>query len=400
MGTDKSIATPDALPGGTVFEKLDLPLFKPSIPGFEDLKPFYDEISGSGYQSNFGPISRRFEDALAALLGVEYVLALSNLSTGIMYMPRAAGLTDGEVICPSFSFLATAHSMLLGGLTPVFADVDRETLTLCPQSVEAAITENTVAVLGMHTYGNPCDIAALEKICDRHGLVLLFDAAHGLGAKYQGRRLGSFGLAEGFSTSATKIFSTLGEGGFIATDDASFAENIRYMRNWGHLGDYNARMPSIVSKLPELSAAAGLLELEKLEGYCNIRQELAAFAQQQLGEIPGIRFPLVRPGDVCGFKDFTIIIDEDFPMTRDMLSQVLAACGVQSRKYFSPSIHQTVAYEHMPVRVPLDNTIEASAKVISLPMFNHLKLSEMERMCKLIADIAANPAEAEALIGE
>ena len=400
MGTDKSIAEANAVPGGAVFEKLDLPLFKPSIPGFEDLKPFYDEIAKSGYQSNFGPISSRFENALAELLGVEYVLALSNLSTGIMYMPRAAGLKDGEVICPSFSFLATAHSMLLGGLTPVFADIDRTTLTLCPQSVEAAITENTVAVLGMHTYGNPCDIDALQKICDKHGLVLLFDAAHGLGARYKGKRLGSFGLAEGFSTSATKIFSTLGEGGFIATNDASFAENIRYMRNWGHLGDYNARMPSIVSKLPELSAGAGLLELAKLETYCNIRQELAALAQQRLGEIPGIRFPVIRPGDVCGYKDFTIIIDEDFPMTRDMLAQVLSACGVQSRKYFSPSIHQTLAYEHIPVHVPLDNTIEASAKVISLPMFNHLKLSEMERMCKLIADIAANPAEAEALIGE
>ena len=102
---------------------------------------------------------------------MEYVLALSNLSTGIMYMPRAAGLKDGEVICPSFSFLATAHSMLLGGLTPVFADIDRTTPTLCPQSVEAAITENGIAaVLGMHTYGNPCDIDALQKICDKHGL--------------------------------------------------------------------------------------------------------------------------------------------------------------------------------------------------------------------------------------
>ena len=130
------------------------------------------------------------------------------------------------------------------------------------------------------------------------------------------------------------------------------------------------------------------------------RQALAALAQQRLGEIPGIRFPVIRPGDVCGYKDFTIIIDEDFPMTRDMLAQVLSACGVQSRKYFSPSIHQTRAYEHISIHVPLDNTIEASAKVISLPMFNHLKLSEMERMCKLIADIAANPAEAEALIGE
>ena len=380
------------------FEPLNLPLFRPTIPSFEDLRPFYERIADNGYQSNFGPISREFEDAVASLLEVDHVLALSNLSTGLMYMPRAAGLTEGEVICPSFSFLATAHSMILGGLQPVFADIDPETLTLCPDSVEAAITEDTVAVLGMHTYGNPCDVAALKAVCDKHGLVLFFDSAHGLGARVGGRRVGSFGLAEGFSTSVTKVFSTLGEGGFIATNDAGFAQNIRYMRNWGHLGDYNARMPSIVSKLPELSAGAGLLELQNLDDYSAKRQALVGCAKQMLEPLSGLRFPLVRSGNVCGYKDLTVIVGEDFPVTRDELSDFLAICGVQTRKYFAPAIHETDAYSHLELRVPLPNTIAASDSVISLPLFNQMTMQQMESVCGLISSIAANPRAARNLL--
>lgn len=381
-------------PRFTDFEPLNLSVFRPTIPSFEDLRPFYERIENNGYQSNFGPISVEFETAVAKLLEVDYVLALSNLSTGLMYMPRAAGLIEGEVICPSFSFLATAHSMFLGGLQPVFADIDPETLTLCPDSVEAAVSKDTVAVIGMHTYGNPCDVDNLQAVCDRHGLVLFFDSAHGLGARVGGQRVGSFGLAEGFSTSVTKVFSTLGEGGFIATNDAAFAENIRYMRNWGHLGDYNARMPSIVSKLPELSAGAGLLELKNLDDYSAKRQALVNCAKKILEPLSGLRFPLVRPGNVCGYKDLTVIIEEGFPVTRDELSDLLAIYGVQTRKYFAPAIHQTDAYSHLDLRVPLPNTIAASERVISLPLFNQMTIQQMEGLCSLISSITNNPRAA------
>jgi len=170
------------------------------------------------------------------------------------------------------------------------------------------------------------------------------------------------------------------------------------MRNWGHLGDYNARMPSIVSKLPELSAGAGLLELKNLDNYSAKRQALVGCAKKMLEPLPGLRFPSVRPGNVCGYKDLTIIIEEGFSVTRDELSDLLAIYGVQTRKYFSPAIHQTHAYSHLELRVPLPNTIAASDSVISLPLFNQMTLQQMEGLCSLISFIAANPREAKNLL--
>lgn len=337
--------------------------------------------------SNFGPFSRQFEEILAARLKVKHCLALSNLSTGLMFMPGAAGLTEGEVIIPSFTFLATAHSMKLAGLTPVFADIDPETLTLDPQSVDAAVGPDTVAVCGVHVYGTPCDIEGLQEVCDRHGLVLFFDSAHGLGSFHQGRPLGGFGLAEGFSTSVTKPLTTLGEGGFLCTNDDDFAEHVRLARNWGHDGDYNSKFASIVSKMPEISAAAGLIELERLDGYIANRRAYAAQLIDLLGQIPGITFPKLRHGDESSWKDFSILVDQSiFGLSRNQLQNALAAEGVESRKYFAPCIHQTDAYKgaHGSTGVSLKNSEDAADRVLCLPLHNHMEDGVLNQLYKVV----------------
>ncbi|HAA93595.1 MAG TPA: DegT/DnrJ/EryC1/StrS family aminotransferase, partial [Rhodospirillaceae bacterium] len=357
-------------------------------PSAEELAPFLGEMEESGYLSNFGPIAERYEAELAKQLEVKHCLALSNLSTGLMYMPTAAGLDGGEVIIPSFTFPATAHSMQLGGLTPVFADIDPATLCIDPASVEAAITEHTVAVCGVHIYGTPCDIETLESICAKHRLALFFDSAHALGSHYKGKPVGCGGIAEGFSTSVTKIFTTLGEGGFLATDDDDFAENIRMARNWGHPGDYNARFASIVSKLPEISAAAGLLALPRLGEFVARRNELVHLAKSALSAIPGISFPILPEDCRSGFKDFAMIVNSaEFGLDRDGLANALKSENIETRPYYDPPVHTMDAYKGLNHRVPLKVTEKVAKQVLCLPLYNQMHDDDMQLLCETIAAI-------------
>ena len=383
-----------AILGGNARFSDGLPLMRPRVPSADELEPILEEMRETGYMSNFGPISRRFEKELAKRLDVRHCLALSNLSTGLMYMPQVAGLSKGEVIVPSFTFVATVHSMVLAGLTPVFADIDPETYCLDPESVEAAIGPETVAVCGVHIYGTPCDVGGLQAVCDAHGLKLFFDSAHGLGSSHQGKPLGGFGDIEGFSTSVTKVFTTLGEGGFLTTNDDAIAENIVRARNWGHSGDYNAVFPSIVSKMPEIAAGIGLLELSELDCYVSARQTLVAEASAILTEIPGISLPRLRPGDTSGHKDFSMFVDEgEFGLSRNMLARCLDAEGIQTRAYYAPCGHQMTAYADIELRVSLSVTERSAKQAICLPLFNDMTSDTMARMCEVIHDIHAAAPE-------
>ncbi len=391
---------PAVLGQAPAFDDL-LRLIRPPIPGAEALDPYLAEIRESGIVSNFGPLSRRFEEALAARLEVDHCLALSNLSTGLMYMPVAAGLEGGEVIMPSMTFAATAHSMLLGGLRPIFADIDEVTLTLDPQSVARAIGPGTVAVCGVHTYGTPCDVVGLENLCRGRGLKLFFDSAHGLGSKVKGVPVGRFGRAEGFSTSATKVITTLGEGGFITTNDAAFAERIRLARNWGHGGDYNPAFPSIVAKLPEIAAAAGLILLEDLDAWVAARQARVREASDLLAAVPGIRLPQVRPGDASGHKDFTIIVEADnFGLSRDQLASCLAAENIETRTYYAPPLHLMRPYRKVERRVSLQVTERLVDQVVTLPLHNDMEPAVMARICEVIGDIQAHASQIESKLGQ
>ena len=365
-----------------------LQLMRPRVPSAEELAPYLAKLHETRSVSNFGPFCRQYEDTLSEMLEVEHCMALSNLSTGLMYMPPAAGLDGGEVILPSYTFVATAHSMKLGGLTPVFADIDPETFCLDPKSVEAAIGPDTVAICGVHIYGTPCDIEALEALAQKHGLALFFDSAHGIGSHRKGRPVGGFGLAEGFSTSVTKIFTTFGEGGFITTNDAAFAERIRSLRNWGRSGDDNSKMVGVVSKLPEIAAAAGLIELPRLAEYVERRRELMALAQEMLAEVPGIRFPKLDDGDGSGHKDFAVMVESAaFGRSRDALASALKDQGVESRAYFAPAIHQMDVYSGLNHRVPLSVTETAAAEALCLPFYNEMTDADMHRLCELISSI-------------
>lgn len=385
--------TKPAILGGDPAFPDRLALMRPQVPSPQELAPALEEIHTTGKISNFGPYALRLEEALAARLRVKHCLTLSNLSTGLMYMPRAAGLLEGEVIVPSFTFMATAHSMWLGGLSPVFADIDPDTLTLDPVSVEAAIGPHTVAVCAVHIYGTPCDIEGLQELCRRRGLVLLFDSAHGLGSTYKGRPLGGFGTAEGYSTSSTKIFSTLGEGGFLCTDDDGFAENVRLARNWGNGGDYDPQFASLGAKMPEIAAAAGLIEIQRLDGYLESRRKSAAILKERLGAVAGIRLPVIPEGCESGHKDFPVLVDPDsFGLDSFSLAEALDAEGIETRKYFHPCLHVSAAYRGRKEsrRVPLEVSERAAEQVLCLPFFNFMAEDTLHRMCDAIQSVQSH----------
>lgn len=392
-----------AILGSTPAFPEKLKLFHPTFPSNAELAPYLDRIRESGWISNFGPLSQRFEAEIAERLDAKHCIALGNLSTGLMYMPIAAGLSKGEVILPSFTFMATVHSLKLGGLTPVFADIHPEMLTLDPVSVEKAITPETVAVCGVHIYGNPCDIEGLQDVCDRHGLVLFFDSAHGLGSSYKGKPIGGFGLAEGFSTSVTKVMTTFGEGGFICTNNSQFAERLRLARNWGHTGNYDPVFPSICSKMPEINAAAGLIELTRLDQILINRRRSVEKMTKRLTRLPGLRVPLIQPSNISGYKDFTVRINaDDFNMNRDQLAASLSAEGIETRKYFFPNVHQTQVYKNTygTTHVSLENSDKASQEVLCLPLHNSMPDKIINRLCDTIINIQSDAQAIKVNIGE
>ena len=267
-----------------------------------------EAIVRSGLLTN-GPFVRRLEVRAAAYLGVRHCVAVACCTAGLMLVLRVAELT-GEVIVPSFTFAATAHAVDWNGLRPVFADVDPDTLTLAPASVERGIGLRTSAILATHVYGTPCDVEGLAALAEEHGLRLFFDAAHAFGSRHRGRMVGGFGDAEVFSLSPTKVL-VAAEGGIIATDDDLLAERCRIGRDYGNPGDYDCRFIGLNARMSELHAAVALASFEDLEERLRERTRLADAYRSALGSVPGVSFPIVPDGDRSTYKDLTVLIDPE-----------------------------------------------------------------------------------------
>ncbi len=250
-------------------------------------------------------------------------MAVSSCTLGLLLTYHGLGL-KGEVIVPSFTFMATVHPLLWVGTEPVFVDIDPYTWNIDPAKVEAAITERTTAIVAVHNFGNPAPVAELEAIARRHGLRLIFDAAHGFGALYRGRPVGGFGDAEVFSLSPTKLL-VAGEGGIVATNNDDLAEHIRVGREYGNPGDYNSDFPGLNVRLPEFNALLGLHSLGMLEENAKRRNRVAAIFRERLSQIPGLTFQRIHPQDRSSYKDFSILVDEaKFGLTRDELALALS----------------------------------------------------------------------------
>jgi dTDP-4-amino-4,6-dideoxygalactose transaminase len=311
---------------------------------------------------------RAFEQRAAEYLDVRHCIAVSSCTAGLMLVLKTSS-RSGDVIIPSFTFSATAHAVAWNGMRPVFADVDPQTLTLSAAAVERAIGVRTSAILATHLYGTPADVELLEDIAKSNGLRLFFDAAHAFGSKRDGKPIGGFGDAEIFSLSPTKVLAT-GEGGLVATNDDVLADKLRIGRDYGNPGDYNCHFVGLNARMSEFHAAVALRSLETLDERIDYRNMLVDRYRRALTRIPGIRFPYLREEDRSTYKDFTIMVDSvAFGVTARRLGLALAEEGIDTRRYYSPPVHEMKAYKHLGVSGrALPVTVEVADKVLTLPL--------------------------------
>lgn len=364
----------------------DVPLTRPSIPDAKALAEEIVSVLESGTLTN-GPRVRELEVRVAEYVGVKHCIAVASCTTGLMLVLRAADLR-GDVVVPSFTFAATAHAIAWNGLRPLFADVDPRTLTLSPDAVRHAFGVRTSAILATHTFGTPCDVEALADVAQRNGLRLFFDAAHALGSVRRGMPVGSFGDAEVFSLSPTKVV-VAGEGGIIATNDDVLADRCRIGRNYGNPGDYDCRLVGLNARMSEIHATVGLASFHDIDEHVARRNELARQYREELTRTPGIGFPELSEGDKSTYKDFTILVDPDrFGVDAEVLARALAAVGIETRRYYSPPVHVMQAYrsianmnEHLPV------TDLVASRVLTLPLWSEMRPSQVSHVVDAIARI-------------
>jgi dTDP-4-amino-4,6-dideoxygalactose transaminase len=375
-----------ALLGNDPVFKNKVHIVKPVLPNFSDVSGEVQTIFSTGMVTK-GQHLRDFEEAVARHLKVKHAVAVSSCTTGLMLTYQGLGLA-GDVVVPSFTFMATVSAMVWAGLRPVFADVDAGTTNLDAASAEAAITPQTSAIVAVHNFGNPADIEELQAVADRHGLKLVFDAAHGFGALYQGVPVGPQGDAHVYSLSPTKLLIA-GEGGIVATDNDELADKIRIGREYGNNGSYDSLFAGINARMPEFNALMGKHSLGMLEQAARHRNEIVAFYQDELGSLPGIGFQQVRPGNRCSYKDFSIVIDaEAFGLTRDELAAALEAENLDTRNYYDPPVHRHIAYSQYAVgHKPLPNTELLAACSLSLPVWSHMELSMAADICRAVRRI-------------
>jgi len=341
-----------------------------------------------------GSTVRELENRFAERVGVEHVIAVSSATIGLLLVLQAID-SSGPVLIPSFTFSATAHAARWNGMAIRFADCDPHTWCLAGDG----ITDDMEVIVGVHVSGVPCDVELLARGAASADATLIFDAAHGAGSSVtiDGRRapLGSFGLAEVFSLTPTKVMSGA-EGGLITTKDDNLASHLRMARNYGNPGDYDTQFAGLNARLSELHAALALESLSHLDERVELRNALAERYRSYIDELPGVGYQHVPEGMTSSVKDFTITIDESsFGVGRNVVDAGLRAEGIDTRRYYSPPVHLQTAYRDVETP-PLPVTERLAASVITLPMWSHLPLEDVDRVGNALVRIQAHAAEIEA----
>jgi dTDP-4-amino-4,6-dideoxygalactose transaminase len=397
-------------PGGVGKARLDdlaifggAPAFQDKLyvgrPNLGDRARFLERLNDlldRRWLTNAGPYVQEFERRIADLLGVRHCVAMCNATVALEIATRAAGFA-GEVIVPSFTFVATAHALQWQGITPVFCDIDPRTHNIDPNQVERLITPRTTGIIGVHLWGRACDVDRLTDIAGRHNLTLLFDAAHAFGCSYKGRMIGNLGLAEVFSFHATKFFNTF-EGGAVVTNDDDLAARIRLMKNFGFAGYDNVVYIGTNGKMSEVSAAMGLTSLESLDEFIAANRRNYRQYRQELANVPGLTLLDYDESDKCNYQYIVLEVDEDVTrISRDHLQQVLWAENALARRYFYPGCHRMEPYRsYFPnAGLLLPETERLVNRVLSLPTGAAVGSDEIGAIGHIIRLVCAHGAEVE-----
>ena len=359
---------------------------RPNVSHQDRLLARISDILDRKWLTNGGPYVQKFEKRIAETVGVKHCIAMCNATVALEIAIRALGLS-GEVIIPSFTFVATAHALQWQEITPVFCDIDPHSLCLDPRQVEKMITPRTTGIIAVHVYGRPCDVDALSEIASRRNLKLLFDSAHAFGCSANGRMIGSFGDAEVFSFHATKFLNAL-EGGAVVTNNDELAQKMHMMKNFGFTGYDQTEYIGINGKMNEVSAAMGLTSLESMDEILAINHRNYKRYERELTTVEGISLLRYDETEKCNYQYIVLKVDErKTRINRDQLVMVLHAENVLARRYFYPGCHQMEPYRsyfpHAGLLLP--NTESLTQRVLCLPTGSSVSESDIERICKIIA---------------
>jgi dTDP-4-amino-4,6-dideoxygalactose transaminase len=348
------------------FEQL-LHVGRPNIGSREAFMKYAEDIFDRRWLSNNGPLVQELEQRIADYHGVKHCIAMCNGTVAMEIAIRALGLA-GEVIIPSYTFIATAHALSWQAITPVFADIDPATHTLDPDAVRSMITPRTTGIIGVHLWGRVAPVEALQEVADEHGLKLMFDAAHAFGCSYKGKMIGNFGACEVLSFHATKFFNTF-EGGAVVTNDDELAEAMRLMRNFGFAGMDNVIHMGTNGKMIEVAAAMGLVNLDAIDSVIDANQRNYQAYREGLAGLPGISLLTFKDDERNNYQYVVMEVGEDCPVSRDHIIAALHAENILARKYFWPGCHNMKPYRELypHAGMLLSNTQRVAGRVVVLP---------------------------------
>lgn len=364
---------------------MDKPIYvtQPSLPPLEELIPYLEQIWESHTVTNGGPFHEQLETALCDYLDVPYISLFANGTIALVTALKALDL-KGEVITTPYTFVATAHSLVWNGIKPVFVDIDPVTLNLDPDQIEAAITENTTAILPVHVYGHPCDVDAIELIAKKHNLRVIYDAAHAFGVRCHCGSVLNHGHLSVLSFHATKVFNTF-EGGAIVCHNLETKMHIDQLKNFGFVSETSVVQTGINGKMNEFSAALGLLQLEYIDEAIEKRRMIDALYRRELEGIPGIRCH-VRPDSVHhNYSYFPIFVENRYPMSRDGLYNKLRASSIHARRYFYPLVSEHSLYVGRSVQ-PLPDAESVASEILCLPIYTELTVGTCSEICTQISE--------------
>ena len=357
----------------------------PLLPDLDEFNAMLKDIWNSKWITNNGQFHKQLEKDLAEYLEVPYVSLFTNGTLPLLTALQALRVT-GEVVTTPYSFVATTHCIWWSGCKPVFVDIDPATGNIDPNKIEAAITPKTTAIMPVHVYGKPCDTDRIQEIADKYGLRVIYDAAHAFGVKVNGESILNAGDMSTLSFHATKVYNTL-EGGAMVMHDEATKKRIDYLKNFGFAGETEVIAPGINSKVDEVRAAYGILNLRQVDAAIEARHQVAIKYREALIDIDGITFMNDMEGVRHNYSYFPIFIDADkYGMTRDELYFKMKEQNVLGRRYFYPLISEFSTYRGLPsaTKENLPNAHKMADTVICLPMHHELSEGDMERILKLI----------------
>lgn len=373
--------------GGTPAFAEVLHVGRPNIGDRERLMQRFNQMLDTRWLSNGGPFVQEFERRICELVGVKHCVVMCNATVALEIVTRALGL-KGEVIVPSFTFVATAHALQWQKITPVFCDIDPDTHTIDPAKVERMITPRTTGILGVHLWGRGCDVDALAAIARRRDLRLLFDAAHAFGCTHNGRMIGGFGDAEVFSFHATKFFNTF-EGGAAVTDDDDLADRMRLMRNFGFRGFDHVVYPGTNGKMSEVCAAMGLVNLEEIDRFVETNRTIHRAYERAFATVPNTRLLRYPDSEQSNYQYVVVEVEDGDPGLRDRVVRTLHSHNVLARRYFWPACHRMEPYRSLfpHAGLMLPNTQAVAERVIVLPTGSAMTVEKAEAVVEIIANV-------------